>query len=90
MLSAPQDLFCFILTETYDDGNDGLVNHRPIPEALKNGTRNIKVIRDCGGMQRFSGDEIYKDNNRCQWENIPYERYECQCGQGLDPTNQVP
>ena len=84
-----QDLFCFILTETYL-GNDGLVNHRPIPESLKNGTRNIKVIRDCGGMQRFSGDKLYEGDqyNRCQWENIPYERYECQCGP--NPNDQVP
>ena len=89
MLSAPQDFFGFILTETYD-GNDGLYNHRPIPEDLKNGIRNIKVIRDCGGMQRFAGDKLYTDNNRCQWENIPYERYECQCGKGWDPTDQVP
>jgi hypothetical protein len=66
----------------------GLYNHRPIPEDLKNGIRNIKVIRDCGGMQRFSGDKPYEDYNRCQWENIPYERYECQCGP--NPKDQVP
>ena len=88
MLSAPQDFFGFILTETYD-GNDGLYNHRPIPEDLKNGIRNIKVIRDCGGMQRFAGDKLYEGDqyNRCQWQNIPYERYECQCGP--NPNNPV-
>ena len=81
MLSACQDFFWFILTEKYDGNNElwnnGLWNP---PEDLKNGKRNIKVIRDCGGMQRFSGVKVYEDYNRCQWENIPYERYECQCG----------
>jgi hypothetical protein len=70
-------------------GPDGLYNHRPIPEDIKNGKRNIKVIRDCGGMQRFSGDKLYSGNqyNKCQWENIPYERYECQCKSSLCNNN---
>ena len=41
-------------------------------------------------MQRFSGDKLYEGDqyNRCQWENIPYERYECQCGP--NPNDPVP
>ena len=72
--------FCVILTETFtEDG--GLYNHRPFPEDLIKGKRKIKVIRDCGGMQRFSGIKHYTDDkyDRCQWESIPYERYECLC-----------